>query len=65
MKGYNSIIVVLLVYALFSGCATQQKKVGCIEGKCDEGYGVYVWEDGTMYAGNFKSGKFYGQGTYT
>lgn len=32
MKGYNSIIVVLLVYALFSGCATQQKKVGCIEG---------------------------------
>ena len=30
-----------------------------------EGYGVYKWPDGSIYKGNYKGGKFHGQGVWT
>ena len=35
---------------------------GCIEGDCENGYGRYVYADGTKYQGKFKSGKKNGFG---
>lgn len=65
MKRNYTVVTILLSCVIIVSCATTEKKVGCVEGKCDEGYGVYVWEDGSKYAGSFKSAKFHGQGTFT
>ena len=40
------------------------KDVGCLKGDCYNGEGVYVWEDGSRYEGNFENGKRSGNGTY-
>ncbi len=36
---------------------------GCIFGNCENGYGIYVWEDGEKYDGEWQNNKRYGQGT--
>lgn len=38
------------------------EKKGCIEGNCIDGYGTYVYDDGSVYTGNFKNGKRHGKG---
>jgi len=38
--------------------------LGCIEGDCYKGFGVYVWDDGARYEGNFVQGKRNGEGVY-
>lgn len=38
--------------------------LGCLEGNCYEGFGVYVWNDGARYEGNFVEGKRNGEGVY-
>jgi hypothetical protein len=35
------------------------------KGKCRNGKGVYTFENGEVYDGYFKDGKFEGKGTYT
>lgn len=30
-------------------------EIGCIEGDCDNGYGIYVWGSGEKYEGNWKN----------
>lgn len=40
------------------------ENLGCLEGDCYEKYGIYVWNDGTRYEGNFKNGKRDGEGLY-
>ena len=42
----------------------EKTSTGCIEGDCENGYGIYVFEDGNKYTGEWKDNKFYGQGTY-
>ena len=37
----------------------------CIEGDCNNGYGIYTSADGDKYIGEWKDGKKNGQGTYT
>ena len=37
----------------------------CISGNCENGYGIYTWESGGKYTGEFKDSKRNGQGTYT
>ena len=37
----------------------------CIEGDCNNGYGIYTSADGDKYIGEWKDGKENGQGTYT
>ena len=35
----------------------------CIKGDCINGFGTWTWDFGTTYVGEFKNGKFHGQGT--
>ena len=37
----------------------------CIEGDCNNGYGTYMWSDGSKYVGEHKDGKQHGHGTLT
>jgi antitoxin component YwqK of YwqJK toxin-antitoxin module len=37
--------------------------VGCVKGDCKNGFGYYVWDDGTKYMGEFKNGLVNGLGT--
>jgi hypothetical protein len=43
--------------------ANTTKTTGCISGNCDNGYGVYVFDDGERYEGYWKNNKRNGQGT--
>ena len=40
------------------------ENLGCSEGDCYNGYGIYTWNDGTRYEGNFRDGKREGEGVY-
>lgn len=42
----------------------QHEDLGCLEGDCYQGYGIYVWNDGSRYEGNFRNGKRDGEGIY-
>lgn len=37
---------------------------GCVEGDCEHGKGVFVWNDGSRYEGDFKNGERNGTGVY-
>ena len=37
----------------------------CVGGDCQNGKGVYVFDNGDTYSGDFSNGKFNGQGKYT
>ena len=37
---------------------------GCIEGNCEDGYGIYVYSGGDKYEGNFLGGDRHGWGCY-
>lgn len=39
-------------------------KKGCIKGDCTNGFGVYVYENGDIYTGNFKEDKREGDGSF-
>jgi hypothetical protein len=42
----------------------QYENVGCLQGDCMEGFGIYVWATGTRYEGNFGNGRRNGEGIY-
>lgn len=42
----------------------QYEGLGCLEGDCYNGFGIYVWNDGSRYEGNFKKGERNGEGIY-
>lgn len=42
---------------------SNQTKLGCIKGDCENGEGTYRWSSGTVYEGQWKDGKKNGQGT--
>ena len=37
----------------------------CISGNCTNGIGTYTWTSGAKYVGEYKDGKWHGQGTLT
>lgn len=37
---------------------------GCINGDCQDGIGVYVWENGSRYEGEYQDGQRHGKGIY-
>jgi len=43
--------------------ASGNNNYGCISGNCDNGFGVYRWEDGQKYVGTFKNKMRFGKGT--
>lgn len=36
----------------------------CLRGNCENGEGVYQYQDGSKYSGQFRNAKMHGQGTY-
>lgn len=42
--------------------AIGQRLGKCVKGDCDDGFGWYMWPDGTKYKGNFAEGKRHGHG---
>ncbi|MBN2403844.1 MAG: hypothetical protein JXN64_15825 [Spirochaetes bacterium] len=67
---------ILLLLLFYSGCKsveTTQKQTdkgktatvyGCVEGNCVNGSGIYTWENGSKYIGEFKNSSMHGQGTF-
>ncbi len=47
-----------------SAFVNKYEHLGCLEGDCYEGYGIYIGEDGSRYEGNFKEGQRDGKGIY-
>ena len=54
----------LLFIACMMKVILAQDKTGCIEGNCRNGIGIYVYDYGAKYDGEFKEGKKHGKGTY-
>lgn len=54
--------ILILVIGLFWCNASFAE---CIEGNCKNGQGTYTWTDGAKYVGEFKDGKWNGEGTFT
>ena len=52
-----SLFVILL---MMNSCG---KKYGCIEGDCENGYGIFEDEWIGTYTGEFKDGEYHGEGT--
>ncbi len=44
----------------------EQKPVayGCVEGDCINGFGTFLWENGSRYIGEFKNGSMHGHGNF-
>ncbi len=59
MKKILSSLLFLILIISFTNAQS-----GCISGDCEDGYGVYVWDDGERYEGEWKNGKKHGFGTY-
>ena len=58
-------LYIFLVLLMISACSEQNQLSECIEGDCNNGYGTYTWNTGDKYVGEYKDGKYHGQGTYT
>ncbi|MBN2039416.1 MAG: hypothetical protein JW864_05205, partial [Spirochaetes bacterium] len=41
------------------------RDTGCIDGDCKDGYGTFIYDDGSAYTGEFKNGKRHGKGKMT
>ncbi len=57
--------LLVLSALLFSTILFSQKstpKTGCVSGNCKNGFGKFVYENGTFYEGKFKKEKFEGKG---
>jgi hypothetical protein len=55
-------VMAALMFAMFS---IEASAAGKCKGKCRDGKGTYTFENGEVYSGTFKEGKFEGKGTYT
>ena len=52
------------IIAVFSLICFESSAVSPCKGKCRDGKGTYTFDDGEVYSGTFKEGKFEGKGTY-
>ncbi|MFH1050734.1 MAG: hypothetical protein V1779_07370 [bacterium] len=55
--------ITLLLMNQYSGLA-QYENGKCESGNCENGYGVYKFDNGSIYEGNWKNNKFNGEGKY-
>lgn len=64
----------LLIVSIITSTAYAQKGgdgypydrsvTGCVDGNCTNGFGVYVWDNDSYYAGEWSDGKQNGEGRY-
>lgn len=59
-----SILAFLLLSSFSFVIAQKQAKGKCLQGDCLNGYGLYVFENGEKYKGNWLNGLFHGKGEY-
>ena len=60
-----SLLYVFLVLLTISACSEQNQLSECIEGDCNNGYGIYTYANGDKYVGEHKDSVPHGQGTFT
>jgi len=48
-----------------NGDSNKKITVGCVSGNCINGYGTFIFSDGSKYVGEWKDDKCDGKGTYT
>ncbi len=58
-------IIFTLSFAILILAFTQSANAECVQGSCDNGYGVYIYEDGWIYEGIWKNESFDGMGALT
>jgi hypothetical protein len=51
------------MWAMGRYVGTGNNNYGCISGNCDNGFGVFRWQDGQKYVGTFKNKQRFGKGT--
>ena len=61
MKKY--LFIIILSFLISSSALA--RKVGCKEGNCTDGFGLWVSTDGTTYEGEWSNGFMNGKGTFT
>mgnify|MGYP006304127679 FL=1 len=62
----KEIVAEYLYQETLKNLETENENYGkCISGNCYDGYGVFEFNDGGRYEGNWKNGEFQGQGKYT
>ena len=61
MKNY--LFIIILSFLISSSALA--RKVGCKEGNCENGFGLWVSTDGTTYEGEWANGFMNGKGTFT
>ena len=54
-------LILLLLFIPLISCS---KKEGCVNGDCFNGYGTFIDKYKGTYVGDFKDGKYHGQGTF-
>ena len=55
------ILLVIAQFTLFFEISFSE----CLEGDCNNGFGKFLWDNGTIYEGSFKNNYVYGKGKYT
>jgi hypothetical protein len=58
-------ILMFLPFIGFGQSGNFGEKTGCISGDCNNGYGTYIFSNGSKYVGEWRNDKQHGQGTYT
>ena len=53
----------ITLFTLAALCISTLSFSQCIDGDCIDGKGIYIYEDNTIYVGNFKNGEAAGYGT--
>jgi len=66
----KKLLLILLCFPLIGfGQTTVAQEGGsgqkCNSGNCENGYGIYIFSEGSRYVGEYKYGKKNGLGTYT
>jgi len=60
MKSILSILTLVLLLNITNSVDASEGT--CIQGDCDNGYGLFVFDDGRVYEGQWKKGLFHGMG---
>jgi hypothetical protein len=59
------LLIVLAIFPFLSNAQNINYNNGnCISGDCENGYGVYEYDNGDKYSGTFSNGQFNGQGKF-
>ncbi|MDH3775479.1 MAG: hypothetical protein OER59_00325, partial [Desulfobulbaceae bacterium] len=60
MKSILSILTLVLILNISNSVAAIEGT--CIQGNCNNGYGIFIFDDGRVYEGQWKMGLFDGMG---